>query len=354
MRARIAGLAMWLPPTVRRNDAWPTGFLEAARARGDRTLVDIPPGGDELDRITLQHLARDAKDPYIGGVERHIAVDEPSWLGELEAARLAIADAGLDVQSIDAVFSWAALYDRPCLPNATKVAHELGIPHAWASGVDAGCASALVQLEMATALIESGRARHVLLTQSHFFTRSFPLSHPASPGVGDAATAVVVSASERPGVLGVRSVSHGDAWDAVTYMRGPGDDEDPPWWQAGGPYVLGSKNPAKTKEIMQRTVRYGVDTMRLVCEHVRVAPSEIEVFAAVHPRRWIPGAILEGLGLEAARTRSSFDQTAHVGGCGVITNLLACRDAGLLHEGALVGLYAQGAGFTRSAALLRW
>ena len=32
----------------------------------------------------------------------------------------------------------------------------------------------------------------------------------------------------------------------------------------------------------------------------------------------------------------------------------ACREAGLLRPGTLVALYAQGAGFTRSATLLRW
>lgn len=354
MRAAISGLGMWLPPTVRTNEAWTAEFLEAARARGDRTLVDIPPSGDELERVTLEHLAEDARDPFLGSVQRHVAVDEPSWLGETHAAKAALVDAGLEAGDVDVVMSWAALFDRPCLPNATKVAHEIGAPGAWAFGADAGCASALVQLELAAALIESGRARHVLLTQSHFFTRSFPLSHPASPSVGDSATALVVSARERSGVLGVRSFSHGDYWDAVTYMRGFEANDDPPWWEAGGPYVLGSKSPANTKRIMQDTVRNGVDTVRAAFERARISVSEMQAFASVHPRKWIPGAILGGLGVDPSLTRTTFERTAHVGGCGVVANLLALREAGQLREGSLVGVYAQGAGFTRSAAVLRW
>jgi 3-oxoacyl-[acyl-carrier-protein] synthase III len=78
------------------------------------------------------------------------------------------------------------------------------------------------------------------------------------------------------------------------------------------------------------------------------------VLACVQPRRWVPTAIAEGLGLDPARAPQTFDEYAHLGAVGVITNLVAARDAGRLRRGATVALYAQGAGFTRSAALLRW
>jgi 3-oxoacyl-[acyl-carrier-protein] synthase III len=80
----------------------------------------------------------------------------------------------------------------------------------------------------------------------------------------------------------------------------------------------------------------------------------VDVLATVQPRRWVPAAIAEGLGLAAERAPQTFDEYAHLGGAGVVMNLIAARDAGLLQRGATVALYAQGAGFTRAAALLEW
>jgi 3-oxoacyl-[acyl-carrier-protein] synthase III len=37
-----------------------------------------------------------------------------------------------------------------------------------------------------------------------------------------------------------------------------------------------------------------------------------------------------------------------------VSNLLEARRRGMLHEGALVALYAQGQGMTRGAALISW
>jgi len=353
VKARVSGLGLWVPPEVRTNDAWSPAFIAAARERGDRLLVDIPAAGDGLDAITAGHLAAEAADPFLGAVTRHVSVDEPAWRAEAAAGAAALADAGIAGEDLDAVLSWSIVADRPMLPSATRVAHELGARRAWATGADSGCASALVQLDLAAALVESGRARHVLLTQSHLITRAFPLGHPASPGVGDGATAMVISASESAGILTTCSTSQGEYWDAVTWVRGEAET-DTPWYEAGGPFGPGSRNREGAKALMQHTVRFGVDTIREACRRAAVRPEAIGALASVQPRGWIPGAIAEGLGLDPALAPTTYARLAHLGGAGVVANLAACREAGLLRPGTLVALYAQGAGFTRSATLLRW
>ncbi|MEC7521608.1 MAG: 3-oxoacyl-[acyl-carrier-protein] synthase III C-terminal domain-containing protein [Myxococcota bacterium] len=348
MRAAIAGLGLWLPDAVLDNDAWPEGTARD----GDRTLVDVPQPTDRFEAITRRHLARDAADPFLGARQRRVAEREAAWEAEAEAGRAALADAGVDPGALDAVLSWSIVTDRPLLPTATKVAHALGATRAWGAGLDAGCASAITGLDVAAGLIESGRARHVLLTQSHLITRAFPRSHPAAPGVGDCATAAVVSASERPGVLTVEMASHGEHWDAVTWVRGRDDASDTPWWKAGGDYGPGSRAPGGAKTLMQNTVRFGVETCAAALDRARIAPSEVAALASVQPRGWIPEAIAEVLGVPEAPT--TFTTLAHVGGCGVIANLLEARRRGLLDGGRPVLLYAQGAGFTRAAAVVRF
>jgi len=355
MKATISGMDTWLPATVRTNETWPLEFIEAARARGDRTLVDIPQRDlDECDRICARYLVEEGADPFIGAVERRVAQPhEAAWYGEAEAGRAALEDAGVDPMDVDAVISWALVSDRAGLPSATRVAHEIGARRAWATGADSGCASALVQLELAMALVESGRARHVLLTQSHLILPAFPLAHPASPGVGDACTAWLVSATESPGIVGIESVSHGEYWDSVTWIRGRDDASDTPWWEPGGPFLPGSRNTEGAKTLMRDTVRFGARTVEEACERFRVPVSSIDCLVAVQPRKWIPRAIAETLGLDPDIAPDTFDSLAHVGGCGVVTNLMEARRRGLLAPGATVAIYAQGAGFTRSAAIMR-
>jgi 3-oxoacyl-[acyl-carrier-protein] synthase III len=226
-----------------------------------------------------------------------------------------------------------------------------------AMGLDVGCATIIGQLLFASSLIESGRARNVLLTSSHFITRAFPLEHPASPSVGDIANAVVVAPSERAGILGVFGVTHGDWYDAVTWRRGK--ENDTPWYEAGGAMYLGSYDREAVRHIVRDTVRFGVETVREAVARAGVSLADIDVLCSVQPRRWIPSAIAEGLGLSPDVALQTFDELAHLGGCGAITNLMEARSRGRLERrpdgrSPIACLYAQGAGFTRAAAIVRW
>jgi 3-oxoacyl-[acyl-carrier-protein] synthase III len=358
MYARIAGLGQWFPEEIRKNSAWPAEFVaESQRRHGDRTLVDLDLQGepDPCRALVAKYLAGEGNDPFLGGSERRIAAPGTSSAdAESNAARAALADAGLDARELDAIFSWALVPDRLMPSNACRVAHGLGARRAWAVTVDAACASPVAQLALAAGLIESGRARSVLLTQSHLSTRTFPLSHPASPSLGDGATAMLVTAAESPGVQVVHSVTHGEYYDAVLWCRDKEPARDTPWWEPGGAFFMGSHDARATRTLMQDTVGTAVSTVRELAQRARFEVGEIAVLASVQPRRWIPRAIAEGLGLAPQVAPQTYDRFAHLGGAGAVANLIAARESGLLVAGALAVMYAQGAGFTRAAAAVRW
>jgi len=360
MRASVLGLGQWLPEAVRGNDAWPKAFAAAVQVT---ELTDVRAGtsGDACDRIVARHVASEAGDPFLGTTRRRVADDAMTACeAETLAAQAALADARIDARDVDVVLSWALVPDHVSPSGASRVAHRIGAPRAFAMGVDAACASAVAQLMLATALVQSGQARVVLLTQSHLATRAFPFAHPASPNVGDAATAMVVGATEHSGVLSTVGVSHGEYYDAVVWRRGKGDDAA--WHQPGGPMYVGSYAREAAQYLVQETVRFGAATVREAAARARVEVAEIDALAAVQPRRWVPGAIAETLGLTAERAPQTFDELAHLGGCGVVTNLIAARqlERDRARSGGadaprplLAALYGQGAGFTRAAAILR-
>lgn len=350
-RAHIVGLGVVFPQRVRTNDDWPADFAERHRLVGDRTLLDIPQAADEAGRISAEFLAQEARDPFLGAVERRVADAAMTAVEvEVEAARAALRDANIDAAQLDYVISWSVVPDRVSPASANAVAHRIGAGRATAFGVDAGCASTMMQLETARGMVASGAADHVLLTQSHLMTRVFPDTHPASPGVGDCATALVVSKNERWPILATYSRTDGRFYDAVTWCRGRDDESDPPWYLPGGGYYLGSRQLGGAKFLMEQTVGMGAETVRALTHEASLDLASIRVLASVQPRGWIPLAIARCLGLDDAVAERSYERYAHLGGCGPLVNWHQARERGALDDGGLLVLYAQGSGVTRAAA----
>lgn len=351
----IRGIATWFPDVVRTNAAWPEAFSAPRGQLGsDRTFMDIPRDQDDLaGRISDRHISAESLDPFIGAVERRIADDAMgSREAEAIAASRALQDAGIDGADVDVVMSWAMIPDRVSPSGANYVANAVGAERAIAWGVDAACASSLVQLKTAAGLIASGQAKVVLLTQSHLITRSFPMAHPASPGLGDGACALVVTASEGPYRLGrIEGRSHGEHYLSVTFVR-DSDPTDPPWYLPGGRSRVGSVDHEGARYLMKETVRMGVRTMRELAAAEGIDPESIDTLCAVQPRAWIPGAIAECLGIGSDAAVHTYESVAHLGGCGPVVNWHAARERGRLAPGTTLGLYAQGAGFVRMGAIV--
>jgi len=138
------------------------------------------------------------------------------------------------------------------------------------------------------------------------------------------------------------------------WCRGKSDDADPPWWEPGGAFAMGSRAPEATRALMQDTVPTAARTIAELAQSSGFSVDSIDVLLSVQPRRWVPLAIAEALGLDPSVAVQTYQRYAHLGGVGPVVNLIAARDAGKLKAGARIVMYAQGAGFTRAAAALSW
>lgn len=346
-RAGVLGLGQWLPEAVRGNDAWPEGF---GRVNDMPELTDVRAGtsGDIYDQIVARHVAPEHGDPFFGTKFRRVA-DARMTACEAEAlaGKAALQDAGVDAKDVDYVLSWPGVPDfYPA--GAPRVAHLVGAHQAFAINTDVACASPIAQLVFANALVASGQAKCILLTQSHLFTRAFPMEHPASPNIGDAATALVVGESTASNILATYGISHGEYWNAVIWRRQA--KENPPWYEQGGLMYLGSLERQTARKLIQDTVRLGADTVKAAVSRAGLELPDIDVLACVQPRRWIPSAITEALGAKMAAPQT-FEEYAHLGGCGMVINLMEARKN--LNRPFVAALYAQGAGFTRASAVIR-
>ncbi len=356
--AAIAGIGTWYPEQVRTNADYPDDFGMRARKSKQRVFNDIPASIDPALRLTEDFIRAEEADPFLGVKERRVASEKVSAVeAEVSAAARALEDAELAASDIDCVISYAAVPDRPTPPSASAVADSLGITGAQCWGIDVACASSLVQLATASALVDSGQAKHVLLTQSHLMLRAFPLMHPASPCLGDASTALVVSKQGKWPILASYIQTHGEHYRSVTWVRekdpGEMDPGDTPWWNAGGAFRVGSLDLNGAKVLQRDTVAFGAQTIRQVVERAGLQLDQIGLLACAQPRGWVPQAILQVLGLPEERATSIYATRAHLGASGCIANLDHAYRTGRTRESQFAALYAQGAGFTRAGVVLR-
>lgn len=347
----ITGLGMWLPETTIQSSL-ADEIRNSTHTDGSDPLLDIDLGS-ALDATILRELVeRERLDPARGTHERRVALTETNAVAAAAAVRAALADAKVQPEDVSHVLSWALVPDD-IGPHAPRVAQHAGIQRAAALDVDAACASIVVQLQLATALIDAGHAKVVVLTQSHLLSRAVPSVARVRHFLGDAATAVVVSkdANVRPTAFAIES--EGRDADAVLWCRADGGQQ--PWFSTGAPFVPGTRDRVRAQELVARTLMTGAQCVRRARELAELKrDDEIGVLATLQPRAWVPEGIARSLGLPAGRAPSTFAQYAHLGGCSVVANLLAARERGLLSRGTNVALFAQGAGFTTAAAILEW
>ncbi|REL27188.1 ketoacyl-ACP synthase III [Thalassotalea euphylliae] len=135
--------------------------------------------------------------------ERRIASEEENvgFMGA-QAAKAAIEMAGIEYADIDMIIV-ATTSSHADLPSAAcYVQKHLDIPHIPAFDVAAACSGFIYALSVADQYIKSGMAKRILLIGGDV------LSHLCDPSdrstiilFGDGAGAVVLAASEQPGVL---------------------------------------------------------------------------------------------------------------------------------------------------------
>lgn len=352
--AKILGLGEYFPSTVRLNSDWSDEVVGAFKLSRQRELVDVFDETSNIDEYSRAGFKSEANDPFLGAVERRIAeASFTSYQAETIAALMALTSANVDPKDVNALYSWAAIPDVPSITSGPLIAHLVGANNAFSFGLEGACASGIAHLTVASALVDSGQCKFVLLTQSHLITRAIPMAHPASPCVGDAATAILVGPDSMEGhkIYHTYSRSHGEYANAVVWRRRTGDQG---WHMPGEGFSLGSFASDQAKELVQQTIPLAHRTMSEALAEKGKSVSDLTFFTSVQPRKWIPSSIAQYMGLNPERTVNTFEKYAHLGGCGPMVNLIEAQRQNLLVKGDLVGLYAQGAGFTRSAAIIEW
>lgn len=162
------------------------------------------------NRVSNDDLAQkvDTSDEWITartGIKfRHIAAENEKTSDlAAEAARRALDAAGLDSGEIDLIIVATATPDMQFPSTATIVQQKLGITNGCpAFDVQAVCAGFMYALTTANAYIKSGMAKNALVIGAETFSRIVDWNDRTTCVLfGDGAGAVVLSASDTPGII---------------------------------------------------------------------------------------------------------------------------------------------------------
>ena len=138
------------------------------------------------------------------GIQARHFVDDGVGSSDLgaHAARKAIEAAGLQAQDIDLIIVATSTPDMVFPSTATLLQHKLGISGCPAFDVQAVCSGFIYALTVADAMIQSGSATKALVVGAEVFSRLLDFKDRTTCVLfGDGAGAVVLQASDVPGIL---------------------------------------------------------------------------------------------------------------------------------------------------------
>lgn len=281
------------------------------------------------------------------GIEaRHIAGDgETTATLATEAARKALAAAGVTADQVGLIVLATATPDQTFPASATRVQTALGIDDCIAFDVAAVCTGFLYALSVADNMIKGGMADYALVIGSETFSRILDWEDRTTCVLfGDGAGAIVLKAedTEHQGVL-------------VTRLHADGRHNDL-LFVDGGASTTGTvgKLRMKGKEVFRHAVVNLAAVLNEVLAAAGYQADEIDWVIPHQANKRILDATAKKLGLPSEKVVVTVDQHANTSAASVPLALdVAVRD-GRIKRGDLLVLEAMGGGFTWGAALVRY
>jgi 3-oxoacyl-[acyl-carrier-protein] synthase-3 len=178
-----------------------------------------------LTNFDLEKMV-DTSDEWIrsrtGISERHIAADDEATSDlAFHAAKAAIADAGLNPGDIDLIIVGTTTPDL-IFPNvACLVQEKLGIGGAPAFSLEAACSGFIYGLGVADQFMRTGQVRRALVIGAETMSRIMDWTDRETCVLfGDGAGAVVLEASEEPGIVSTKLGADGHYRDLLYAASG--------------------------------------------------------------------------------------------------------------------------------------
>lgn len=319
--ARIAGIGSYLPEKVVTNHD-----LEKTMDTSDEWIR-------ERTGIKRRHIAGD---------------DETTSTMGVQAAKRAMEMAGVGAEDIGLIVLGTATPDKIFPSTACIIQRQLGVKGCAAFDVHAACSGFLYGLDLANRYIQTGGARTALVIGSETLSRITNWEDRGTAVLfGDGAGAVVLQASEEPGILSTHIHADGEYEELLQVEQGVSVGFDVT--RAGGAYIKMEGNA-----VFRRAVATFDNIARETVADLDGHLDDIDWFIPHQANMRIIKAAAKKLQMPMERVIATVDEHANTSGASIPLAMdLAIRD-GRIKRGQTLLLAAFGAGFTWGSAMLRY
>jgi 3-oxoacyl-[acyl-carrier-protein] synthase-3 len=270
---------------------------------------------------------------------RRIAGDEETTSSLATLAGLdALGRAGVAPEDLDLVIVATATADQTLPGAAPLVQAGLGATRAGAFDVGAGCAGFLYALSVASALVDSGTVRRILICGADVLSRVTDYSDARSCVLfGDGAGAALVEKTEGPGQVGPFRL-HADG-SAIGLLHIPPETG-----------VIKMEG----RQVYRRAVQGMTESVREVVAAAGISLDDVRLLVAHQANARILEAVASQLGIDEGRVLTNIVRYGNTSAASIPIAIAEATQQNILEEGDIVILTAFGAGFVWGAGMLRW
>jgi 3-oxoacyl-[acyl-carrier-protein] synthase III len=295
-------------------------------------------------RVTNAELetVMDTNDEWI---RTRVGIAERRWASEDEslvemavaAGGKAMAASGLAADQVDMVVLASASLRVPIPGIGPQVAHRLGIPRPGAFDLNAGCAGFCYALGVANDAIRTGSAQNALVVGVERLTDVTDMTDRSTAVIfADGAGAVVLGASDEPGIGPVAWGSDGDQYNAIEI--------------AAGRSTMSMAGQAVYRWATTRLTQTLVEAM----EKAGVGPEDIDVFAPHQANLRIIESMTKKLGFrDDVVVAKDIVQSGNTSAASIPLALTALLESGEAKSGDLALVLGYGAGLTFAGQVIR-
>lgn len=350
----ILGIGTYLPPDIRRNDWWADDVVakwrekRAAPLAPDKVRAEPTTPGQ---RAIVEAMAEWKDDPFHGAAERRVLKSGVKASAmELEAARAAIADAGIDPREIGLVLTNTLAPDYLVTNNACLLHHHLELsPNCFTMATEVACNAFMMQLAVAERMLDGRRAKYGLLVQTCNISPMLPYDQAHSAWFGDGCTATIVGpVEEGHGILGHAHRTKGEFHRTIVASV-----PESCWYSGGQVQVYSADHDAARRSFLD-IPDSATEVATEALAAAGLAPADIDFYAPHQPTRWFREVTQNHLRLSKARSIPTFERFASMFGANIPVSLKLASDAGALRRDDTVLMFAGGAGLTYSSMVMRW
>jgi 3-oxoacyl-[acyl-carrier-protein] synthase III len=264
-----------------------------------------------------------------------------------EAARRALADAGISAGEVDLIIVATATPDKTFPATATLIQAALGVPVAVAFDVQAVCTGFVYALAVADAMIKAGQGTTALVIGAETFSRILDWSDRTTCVLfADGAGACVLRAVPEAEAGGQGILAHALRADGrhadILHVNGGAS--------SGGRV---GKIEMQGQAVFRQAVTNISEAIEAACARAGVAVADIDWFVPHQANKRILDGVARRLSIPEEKVVVTVDRHGNTSAASVPLAFEAARADGRIRPGQLVLLEAMGGGLTWGASLVR-